>query len=137
MRRSLSGSVGLADERARVAGRAPGVVEVLHLPDARDAAVEEPPVPLDPVLGRPESLPRIRRVETATVVIDRADDELPAVRQGVDAQLAKPRLGRPRWSLSCCCLNHYCLPQVKKPVAEGTLWQPRETDYSCKGKVAG
>src|SRR5687768_17773966 len=112
--RTFKPSVRSADDGARVAGRAPGVVEVLHLPDARDAAVEEAAVPVNPVFRRPESLPRARRVEATAVVIDGADDELPAVRQRVDAQLTKPRPRLPGGTLRREWLNHNCLPQEKK-----------------------
>src|ERR1044071_10243467 len=73
------GLARLAEDGARVTGRATRVVQVLHLPDAGHAVVEQTPLAVNPVLGDAERLPRVRRVEATTVVVDRADDELPSV----------------------------------------------------------
>src|SRR5438874_9471978 len=95
--------------------------------------MKQTPVSIHPILRRPESLPGVRRVEATAVVVDRADDELPTVRQRIDSQLPQPRFGDDGRALRRDCLYHYCLPQEKLR-GRGRL-SNHVIELSCREKV--
>src|ERR1700759_1152190 len=127
-------TVSLTQDGPRVTRALACVSQILHRPDAPHPAMEQATVLVNPILRRPERLPRVRRVEAAPVVIDRADDELSPVRERINAQLPQSRFRDDRRLLRYGCLNH-SLPPQKKLRGRGAFSQPlRRISLQGKGE---